>query len=100
GGRHRTHGSAHGDPSRRTAGARLGQNRLCDPQPSGARKDRRMNLALDDREQSLLAGAEGPAMQLAMRLIAQAAAIMEAETLIPISFAHLDACFYAGQAHV
>ena len=22
------------------------------------------------------------------------------ETLIPVSFAHLDACFYAGQAHV
>ncbi len=25
---------------------------------------------------------------------------MEAERLIPISFAHLDACFYTGQAHV
>jgi predicted aconitase len=59
-----------------------------------------MRLALDDREQSLLAGAEGPAMRLAMRLVAQAAAILEAETLIPVSFAHLDACFYAGQAHV
>ena len=25
---------------------------------------------------------------------------MGAERLIPISFAHLDACFYTGQAHV
>lgn len=39
-------------------------------------------------------------MALAMRLVVQAAEIMGAERLIPISFAHLDACFYTGQAHV
>ena len=44
--------------------------------------------------------AEGKAHQLAMQLVEQAAAIMEAPRLIPISFAHIDACFYTGQSHV
>ena len=39
-------------------------------------------------------------MQLAARLVVKAAEIMGAERLLPISFAHLDACFYTGQAHV
>ncbi len=39
-------------------------------------------------------------MRLAMRLVLKAGRIMGAERLIPISFAHLDACFYTGQAHV
>jgi len=39
-------------------------------------------------------------MQLAARLVVKSAEIMGAERLIPISFAHLDACFYTGQAHV
>ena len=59
-----------------------------------------MSLALEPRESALLAGTEGKAMQLAMRLIVKAAEIMEAPRLVPITFAHLDACFYTGQAHV
>jgi predicted aconitase len=59
-----------------------------------------MRLALEPREKALLKGAEGPAMQLAMRLVAQAARIMDAEELIPVTFAHLDSCFYAGDVHV
>ncbi|MFO0991050.1 MAG: aconitase X catalytic domain-containing protein [Hyphomicrobiales bacterium] len=51
-------------------------------------------------ERAMLAGDRGPAMQLAMRLVLKAAAIMGARELTPISFAHLDACFYAGEAHV
>jgi len=39
-------------------------------------------------------------MQLAMRLLVQAAEIMGAPSLIPIGFAHIDACLYTGQAHV
>lgn len=39
-------------------------------------------------------------MQLAMRLVVKAASIMGAERLIAVSFAHVDACFYTGQAHV
>jgi predicted aconitase len=59
-----------------------------------------MTLALEPREKALLEGAEGPAMRLAMRLVAQAAHIMGAEKLIPVTFAHLDSCFYAGETHV
>jgi len=59
-----------------------------------------MNLELEAREQALLAGRDGKAMQLAMRLLVKAAEIMGATRLVPISFAHIDACFYTGQAHV
>jgi predicted aconitase len=58
------------------------------------------SLELPDDARALLAGEAGKAMQLAMRLVVKAADIMGAERLIPISFAHLDACFYTGQAHV
>ncbi len=44
--------------------------------------------------------ADGRAYQLALRLVEQAARIMGAPRLIPISFAHVDACFYTGQSHV
>jgi predicted aconitase len=57
-------------------------------------------IILEAREESMLAGAEGPAMQLAMRTLLRAADIMGARQLVPISFAHLDACFYTGQSHV
>lgn len=59
-----------------------------------------MSLALDTRDRARLGGDEGPALKLAMRLIVQAAAIMGAEELIPVTFAHIDSCFYAGAAHV
>jgi predicted aconitase len=55
---------------------------------------------LDDSARDLLAGHAGKAMQLAMQLVVKAAEIMGADRLLPISFAHLDACFYTGQAHV
>jgi predicted aconitase len=55
---------------------------------------------LDDGDRALLDGARGPAMQLAMRLVLRAAEIMGAERLIPVTFAHIDSCFYVGQAHV
>ena len=44
--------------------------------------------------------AEGRAYQLALQLVEQAARIMGAPRLIPISFAHVDACFYTGQSHI
>jgi predicted aconitase len=59
-----------------------------------------MTLDLDARTRARLDGAEGKAMQLAMRLVVKAANIMKAERLISISFAHIDACFYTGRAHV
>ncbi len=39
-------------------------------------------------------------MRLAIETVLQAAAITAADRLIPASFAHIDACFYAGQAHI
>ena len=43
---------------------------------------------------------DGKAYRLAMQLVEQAASIMQAPRLIPISFAHIDACFYTGQSHL
>jgi predicted aconitase len=57
-------------------------------------------MDLTAREQGQLQGHEGPAMQLAMELVVQAARILRAERLIPVTYAHIDACFYAGQAHI
>ncbi len=39
-------------------------------------------------------------MQLAMELVMQAARILNAPRLIPVTYAHIDACFYNGQAHI
>jgi predicted aconitase len=57
-------------------------------------------LQLDDRDRALLAGEEGEAMALAMRVVLRAAEIDAATRLQDIGFAHIDACFYNGQAHV
>ncbi len=59
-----------------------------------------MTPSLDGDDRALLAGAGGPAMKLAMELVVQAARIMDAERLVPVTFAHIDACFYNGQAHI
>ena len=59
-----------------------------------------MNLTLGDDDRASLAGRNGKAMRLAMRLLVRAAEIMAAPYLIPIGFAHIDACFYTGRAHV
>jgi predicted aconitase len=57
-------------------------------------------MELGVRERNLLAGGEGPAMRLAMELVLQAARILGAKELVPVTFAHIDACFYNGQAHI
>ena len=59
-----------------------------------------MSLELDDRQQGFLDGKRGKAHQLAMQLVVKAATIMAAPRLIPISFAHIDACFFTGQPHI
>jgi hypothetical protein len=51
-------------------------------------------LHLDSRDQNLLDGKQGKAMQFAMQTIVAAANIESAESLIEISFAHINACFY------
>lgn len=55
-------------------------------------------LALSESDRARLEGAEGPALSLAMSLIVRAGEILGAERLIDVSFAHIDACHYNGQA--
>jgi predicted aconitase len=57
-----------------------------------------MELTSDDK--ALLAGDRGPAMKLAMEIVLQAGRIMAATRLVPVTFAHIDACFYNGRAHI
>jgi predicted aconitase len=59
-----------------------------------------MTVDLTTEDSENLSGQHGPALQLAMELVVQAADILNAPSLIPVTYAHLDACFYAGQAHV
>ena len=61
---------------------------------------RNVSIELDDRDRALLEGAEGEAMRLAMQVVLRAAEISGAMRLQDICFAHIDACFYNGQAHV
>jgi len=62
--------------------------------------DTQVPLVLDDRDRALADGCEGEAMRFAMQVVVRAAEIACAERLEDISFAHIDACFYNGQAHV
>ena len=57
-----------------------------------------MQLTKLDKER--LAGKCGKAMQFAMEVVVSAARIDRAEKLIDIDFAHIDACFYNGRAHL
>ena len=57
-------------------------------------------LRLNPLDRDRLAGKFGKAMQFAMETVVAAARIDAAESLIDISFAHIDACFYSGRAHL
>ena len=55
-----------------------------------------MQLSMDER--AALDGREGPAVALAMRVVAETARMMGAERLIPIESAHIDGCLYHGDS--
>jgi predicted aconitase len=57
-------------------------------------------MHLSPTDQDMLSGHHGPALQFAMQLVLQAGRILDAPHLIPVTYAHIDACFYNGQAHV
>jgi len=57
-------------------------------------------VQLNALDRDRLDGKLGKAMQFAMETIVTAAHIDEADRLIDISFAHIDACFYNGRAHL
>lgn len=55
-------------------------------------------LRLSDEERALLAGEQGAAAELAMRVIVTMAALSGARRLVGISSAHVDGCLYHGRA--
>jgi predicted aconitase len=57
-----------------------------------------VTLRLDQRDRRLLAGDQGEAARLAMRIVARMAEISGAQRLIDVSSAHIDGCLYHGQA--
>lgn len=57
-------------------------------------------MELTNRDQALLRGEGGPGLQLAMRTLVRVGEITGAPTLIDVGRAHIDACFYNGQAHL
>jgi len=59
-----------------------------------------MTLALAAADQALLAGAQGPAAAMALRIVAEAARLMGAASLIAVESAHLDGCLYHGDSGV
>lgn len=54
------------------------------------------NVELSERDQALLTGAEGPARQMAMRILLRMAGLQGAPRLIDITRAHVDGCIYTG----
>lgn len=57
-------------------------------------------IVLSAEEEAMLAGAAGPAIAMAMRLVVGVARANGAARLIPIESAHVDGCLYHGQAGV
>jgi len=55
-------------------------------------------VRLSEAEQAMLAGTEGPASQLAMRVIVKMAELAGAAELIAIASAHVDGCLFHGNA--
>jgi predicted aconitase len=55
---------------------------------------------LSPSDQAMLDGDHGGAVQLAMRLIVQLAAIVDAPRLIDVTCAHIDSCLYHGPVGV
>jgi predicted aconitase len=55
-----------------------------------------MPVGLEERDRSLLAGEDGAASQLAMRIVIAMAEATGAERLIDITRAHIDGCLYHG----
>lgn len=70
------------------------------PMPTGAARPTPgaggVDLTASDR--AMLGGAEGPARQLAMRIITRVAGVQRAPRLVDVAQAHIDGCFYTGPA--
>lgn len=55
-----------------------------------------MELELSSQDQAMLAGAEGPAVQMGMRILTTMAQVYGAPRLLDITSAHIDGCLYHG----
>ncbi|MCP5084518.1 MAG: DUF521 domain-containing protein [Alphaproteobacteria bacterium] len=57
-------------------------------------------LDLSDTDRAAYSGERGPVLQFAAQMVVRAGELMGARDLIDVSFVHVDACHYYGQAHV
>jgi predicted aconitase len=57
-------------------------------------------LMLTETERAMLGGERGPAVQMAMSILAQMAQVYGAERLIEITAAHIDSTIYVGEANL
>lgn len=57
-----------------------------------------MSLRLTTVEEAMLAGAEGPAVAMAMRIVTGLARVRGADELVEVSGVHVDSCLYHGRA--
>lgn len=56
------------------------------------------SLRLSPEEQAMAEGADGEAVQTAMRILSRVAPLYGATSLLPITKAHIDGCIYEGEA--
>jgi predicted aconitase len=61
-------------------------------------REKRKVLELTSQEQAMLAGDNGPAVQVAMRIVVKMAGLFGAASLLPVSRAHIDSGIYEGQS--
>ena len=59
-----------------------------------------MTLRLAAAEEALLQGTHGPAAAMAMRIVAEAARLLGASSLVAVESAHVDGCLYHGDSGV
>jgi predicted aconitase len=57
-----------------------------------------LSLDLTSDEQAMLSGAKGEGVAMAMRIVADTARLMGAESLIPVQSAHIDGALYHGDS--
>jgi predicted aconitase/predicted aconitase with swiveling domain len=57
-------------------------------------------LALSQADRAMIAGAKGPAVALAMRILCAMAAEQGAPSLVDVTRAHIDGCIYASPANL
>jgi predicted aconitase len=57
-----------------------------------------MALKLSDAERDMLGGLQGPAVAMALRIVARTAEMLGAERLVPVASAHIDGCLYHGDS--